>query len=71
MTPEKKQRLTNAVGFLSGVITSLDAVRDAKVFWPPPELWEGLRNVHRVEFGGGIALIAVTIVLTIVRKRAD
>src|SRR5579863_3611050 len=54
MTPEKKKRVTNAVGFLSGVLACLDAVRDARIFWPPDELWDGLRHVQRVELSAGI-----------------
>jgi hypothetical protein len=71
MTPEKKKRVTHAVGFLSGMISCLDAVRDAKILWPPGELWEGLRNVQRVELGAGVALIVVSVVLMITRKRQE
>jgi hypothetical protein len=71
MTPEKKKRVTNAVGFLSGVLACMDAVRDARIFWPPGEFWEGLRHAQRVEFGAGIALIVVSIVLTSMQKRTD
>ena len=69
MTSEKKKRVTNAVGFLSGVLACMDAVRDARIFWPPGELWEDLRHVQRVEFGAGVALIVVSIVLMITWKR--
>jgi len=69
MTPEKKKRVTNAVGFLSGVLACMDAVRDERVFWPPGELWEGLRHGQRVELGAGIALIVVSIVLIITQRR--
>jgi hypothetical protein len=71
MTPEKKNRVTNAVGFLSGVLACMDAVRDTRIFWPPGELWEGLRRVQRVELGAGIALIVVSIVLMTTRKRIE
>ena len=71
MTPEKKKRVTNAVGFLSGVLACMDAVRDARIFWPPDEFWEGLRHVQRVELGAGIALIVVSIVLMSMRKRTE
>jgi hypothetical protein len=71
MTPEKKKRVTNAVGFLSGVLACMDAVRDTRIFWPLSELWESLRHGQRVELGAGIALIVVTIVLTITRKRME
>jgi len=71
MTPEKKKRVTNAVGFLSGVLACLDAVRDARILWPPDELWDGLRHVQRVEFGAGSALIVVSTVLMSMRKRTE
>jgi hypothetical protein len=71
MTPEKKKRVTNAVGFLSGVLACLDAVRDARIFWPPDELWDGLRHVQRVELSAGIALIVVSMVLMGTRKRTE
>ncbi|MFZ1159292.1 MAG: hypothetical protein WAO10_16030 [Candidatus Sulfotelmatobacter sp.] len=68
---EKKKRVTNAVGFLSGVLACMDAVRDSRVFWPVSELWEGLRHAQRLELGAGIALIVVSIVLMITRKRTE
>jgi hypothetical protein len=71
MTPEKKKRVTHAVGFLSGVIGCLDAVRDARILWPPETLWEGLRRVQRVELGAGIALIVVSIVLLSTKRRME
>jgi hypothetical protein len=71
MTSEKKKRVTNAVGFLSGVLACMDAVRETRVFWPPGEFWEGLRHGQRVEFGAGIALIVVSIVLMGMRKRTQ
>jgi len=70
ITPEKTKRLIHAVGFMAGVVSCLDAVRDAPIVWPPGELWEGLRNVQRVEFAAGVALVAVSIVLTIARSRS-
>ena len=69
MTPEKKQRVATAVGFLSGVIASLDAIRDQRILWPPDSLWEALASPQRLELGGGVALIVVTLILTIARKR--
>jgi hypothetical protein len=71
MTPEKKKRVINAVGFLSGVLACMDAVRDARIFWPLRGLWEDLRHVQRVEFGAGIALIVVSIVLMTTRQRTE
>jgi hypothetical protein len=69
MTPEKKRRLSTAVGFLSGVLACMDALRDASVFWPPDVVWEALSRPHRVELGGGIAAIVVTFVVAIVQRR--
>jgi hypothetical protein len=70
MTPEKKKRVANAVGFLSGVLACLDAVRETRIFWPPGEFWDDLLHARRVEFGAGIALIVVSIVLSM-RKRTE
>ena len=64
MTPEKTRRVATAAGFLSGVLASMDALRDAKTFWPPDAVWEALRNPQRLELGGGIALIVVTLVIS-------
>jgi hypothetical protein len=71
MTSAKKKRVTNAVGFLSGVLACTDAVRETRIFWPPDEFWDGLRQAQRVEFGAGIALIVVSIVLMSMRKRTE
>jgi|HubBroStandDraft_6_1064221.scaffolds.fasta_scaffold67890_3 hypothetical protein len=68
MTPEKKKRVTRALGFVSGVIASMDAIRDQKVLWPPSELWEALRNVQRVELAAGVVLILVSLLMTARRK---
>jgi hypothetical protein len=70
MTPEKKRRVATAVAFLSGVLASLDAVRDARVYWPPDVVWEALRSPQRLELGGGIALILVTLVTSVLQQRA-
>lgn len=70
MIPEKKRRLATAVGFLAGVLACLDALRDARILWPPDALWAALRNPQRLELGGGIALILVTL-LTSVLLRQD
>jgi hypothetical protein len=69
MTPEKKRRLETAAGFLSGVLACMDAVRDARVVWPAAEMWRGLRSVKRLEFGAGVALIVVSFVISIVRRK--
>jgi len=68
MAPDKQRRVATALGFLSGVLASLDALRDAKVFWPPAAVWEALRHPQRLELGGGIALIVVTLVIAAVRR---
>ena len=47
----------------------MDAVRETRIFWPLDEFWEGLLHAQRVEFGAGIALIMVSIVLMRMRKR--
>ncbi len=67
MTPEKKRRVATAVGFLWGVLACLDALRDARILWPPDAVWEALRNRQRVELGGGIALIVVSLGLSLGR----
>lgn len=68
MTQEKKRRVATAVGFLSGVLACLDALRDTRILWPPDAVWEALRNPQRVELGGGLALMVVTLGLTIGRN---
>jgi hypothetical protein len=69
LTPEKKRRLETAAGFLSGVLACMDALRDARVVWPVAEMWDGLRNVKRVEFGAGVALIVVSFIISIVQRK--
>lgn len=71
MISDKQRRVANAVGFLSGVLAAADALKDAKVFWPPDAVWDGLRGAQRLELGGGIALIAVTLVVSILRQRGN
>ncbi|MFZ0859539.1 MAG: hypothetical protein ABR881_07205 [Candidatus Sulfotelmatobacter sp.] len=70
MTSEKQRRVATAVGFLSGVLASLDALRDARIFWPPDAVWAALRSPQRLELAGGLALILVTL-LTSVLMRQD
>jgi|tagenome__1003787_1003787.scaffolds.fasta_scaffold20990087_2 hypothetical protein len=67
----KGRRIGTAAGFLSGVITCLDAMREAKVSWPPEAIWQVLRRPQRLELCGGIALIVVTLVMSIVAARRD
>jgi hypothetical protein len=68
MTPEKSRRVATAVGFLSGMLASLDALHDAKVLWPPDVVWAALRSPQRLEFGAGIALIVVTLVVSAISR---
>jgi hypothetical protein len=69
MTPEKKQRVATAVGLLSGVLACLDALRDARIFWPPDAVWATLRNPQRLELGGGLALIAIAVLTSVMQRR--
>jgi len=50
------------------MLASLDAVRDAKVLWPPGELWSSLQHAQRLELGTGIALMVIVLVITVVRQ---
>jgi hypothetical protein len=68
MTPEKKRRVATAVGFLSGVLACLDALRDLGIHWPPDAVWEVLRQPQRFELAGGMALIVVSFVTSVVRR---
>jgi hypothetical protein len=69
MTSDKKRRLANAVGFLSGVLACLNALRDVRILWPPDVVWEGLLSSQHLEMGAGIALIAVTLVTSALQRR--
>jgi len=64
MTPEKQRRIATAVGFLSGVLACLDAMRDARIFWPPDAVWAALRSPQRVELGAGLTLVMVTLAIS-------
>jgi hypothetical protein len=70
MTSEKQRRVATAVGFLSGVYACLDALRDAKIFWPPDVVWEALRSPQRLELGGGIALIVIALIMSALQRRS-
>jgi hypothetical protein len=70
MTSEKKRRVATAGMFLSGVLACLDAIKDARIFWPPDVVWEGLNNPNRLKLGAGIALIVVSFVISVVRSRS-
>jgi hypothetical protein len=69
MTPEKSRRVATAVDFLSGVLAIMDAMRDSRILWPPGAVWETLRSAQRLEVGGGLALIVVTLVISAVRRQ--
>jgi hypothetical protein len=69
MTPEKTRRAVTAVGFLSGVLASLDAMRDARIFWPPDAVWAALRSPQRLELVGGLALMLVTLLSSVLQRR--
>ena len=64
-----RSRLATAVGFLSGVIACLDALRESRIVWPPDTVWQALRHPQRLELAGGIALIVVSLVTSIVQAR--
>lgn len=66
MPSSKGRRLATAVGFVSGVITCLDAVHDAKTSWPPNAVWAMLRRPQKVELCAGLALMIITLILSIV-----
>lgn len=60
-----------AAGFLAGVLACLDALRDAKVYWPLDVVWEALRPPQRLELGGGVALMVVTLLIWVLRPKGD
>jgi len=66
MSQEKNRRIATAVGFLSGMLACLNAVRDARILWPPDALWAALLHPQRLELGSGIALILVALTTTVV-----
>jgi hypothetical protein len=69
MTSDKKNRIATAVGFLAGVLASLDALRDVRILWPLDALWAALRSPQRLELGGGIALMLVTLLSSVLMKQ--
>jgi hypothetical protein len=71
MTPEKTRRVATAVGFLSGVLACLDALREVRTIWPPDVVWQTLPHPQRLELGGGLALIVVTLAISALRFRND
>lgn len=64
----KGGRVATAVGFLAGMLACLDALRDAKVVWPPDAAWVAMQHVQRLEIGGGIAMILISLVVSVVRS---
>jgi hypothetical protein len=58
-----------AAGFLCGLFACLDALRDARVVWPPDAAWAVMTSAHRWEFGCGAALMVVTMIVSVVRQR--
>jgi len=69
MTAEKQRRAATAAGFLFGVLACLDAVRDNRVVWPLDALWAALQSRQRLELGGGIALILVALVSSVLLRK--
>ena len=69
MTPEKKRRVATAAGFLSGVLVGLDAVHDARIFWPPDAVWAALPYPQHLELGAGLTLIVVTLLTSALQPR--
>jgi hypothetical protein len=71
MTADKRRRVATAVGFLSGVLACLDALREARILWPPDVVWAALRSPQRLELGAGIALIAVTMLTSVLQRTSE
>jgi len=44
-------------------------LRDVAVLWPPDAVWEALRSPKRLELAGGVALITITLLITMLRER--
>ena len=61
----REGRIARAVGFLSGMLACLDALRDAGVLWPPDAAWAVLSHSKRLELGLGIALIVIVLIASI------
>lgn len=68
MEPDKQTRIATAIGFLSGVLACLDVVRDHRIWWPPDLLWELLRPPQKWELVGGVSLIVMTLILSVLRR---
>jgi len=71
MTSDKKRRVATASGFVSGVIACLDALRDARIVWPPETAWAGLRGPQRLELSAGIVLMVIALIAAATRGRRN
>ena len=69
MTADKQLRVATAAGFLAGVLACLNALRDAKVVWPPDAAWAVMPHAQRLEIGAGIAMILIAVLVSVVRPR--
>ena len=67
MIADKQRRVATAIGFLAGMLACLDALRDAKVVWPPEAAWAVMPHAQRLEMSVGIAFILVALVVSVVR----
>ena len=61
---DKARRVVTAAGMLA----CLDALRDAKVVWPPDAAWAVMAHTQRLEMGAGIAMIVIALVVSVVRS---
>lgn len=71
MTSDKGRRVATAVGFLAGIFACLHVLRDLTEWWPPDVVWHALRDPQRLELGGGIALIVVTLITSLVPRTSS
>ena len=71
MAPDQGWRLGTAIGFLAGLLFCLDVVKDARTLWPPAALWNALQHPQRLMLGGGIALLVVSLVLSVARPARE
>jgi hypothetical protein len=63
----KGRRVATAVGFLAGMLACLNALRDAKVAWPPDAAWSVMPHAQRLEMGAGITMILAALVVSVIR----
>lgn len=69
MTADRQLRVATAAGFLAGVLACLNALRDAKVVWPPDAAWAVMPHAQRLQMGAGIAMILIAVLVSVVRPR--